>query len=49
MAHWIGAQGQVKVVKYAKTCPHCDVTKENPKPKSNNVFFQSEPEDLSNP
>jgi len=36
MARWIGAQGQVKLAKMAKTCPHCDVTNKktpNPNPK----------------
>jgi len=30
MAHWIGAQGQLKLVKNSKMCPHCDDTKRKP-------------------
>jgi len=30
MAHWIGAQGLVKLVKDAKICPYYDVTKRKP-------------------
>jgi len=30
MAHWIGAQGQLKWVKHSKTCPLCDITKRKP-------------------
>ena len=30
MAHWIGAQGRVKLVKDAKTYPHCDVPHRKP-------------------
>ena len=26
MGQWVRAQGQVKVAKKLKTCPHCDVT-----------------------
>ena len=26
MGQWVGAQGQPKVAKISKTCPHCDVT-----------------------
>jgi len=29
MAHWISAQGQVKLVKESKICPHCDVINRN--------------------
>jgi len=39
MAHWISAQGQLKLVKSSKTCLLCDVTKRKPPPKSNNLFF----------
>jgi len=38
MAHWISAQGQLKLVKSSKTCLLCDVTKRKPPPKSNNFF-----------
>jgi len=38
MAHWIGAQGQVKFVKNSKTCPFVTSPKENSKPKST-IFF----------
>ena len=30
MAHWIGTQGHVKLVKNAKTYPHCDITNRKP-------------------
>ena len=30
MAHWIGAQGKVELIKDAETCPHCDVTNRKP-------------------
>jgi len=38
MAHWIGAQGQVNLVKNSKTCPLCDVIKRKNKPKSNDFL-----------
>jgi len=39
MGQWVAAQGQPKVTKISKTCPHCDVTSRNPPPKTKNVFF----------
>jgi len=38
MAHCIGAQGLVKLVKNTKTCPLRDVTKRKPHTKSNFFF-----------
>jgi len=39
MAHWIGAQDQVKLVKNAKTCPHCYVTNRKPQTQIEKIFF----------
>jgi len=40
MGQWVGGQGQSKVTKISKTCPHCDVTSRKPAPKTKNVFFR---------
>jgi len=48
MAHWIGSQGQAKLVKNSKTCPLCDVTKRKPQTQIK-YFFKSKLEDLPNP
>ena len=39
MAHWIGAQGRVKVAKKRKTPLLVTFPAENPKHKTKNVFF----------
>ena len=49
MGQWVGAQGQSKVAKISKTCPHCDVTSRNPPPKTKSVFFRFQAEDLLKP
>jgi len=49
LAHWIGAQGQIKLAK--KLREHALILTsppENPKPKTK-IFFQSQLEDLLNP
>jgi len=38
MSHWVGAQGQVKLAKRAKTCPYCDVTHKKQNPKQKNII-----------
>jgi len=38
MARWVGAQGQVKLAKKAKTCPHCDVTYRKPQTQIKKFF-----------
>jgi len=38
MAHWISAQGQVKLVKNWKTCLLCEVTKRNPPTQIKQLF-----------
>jgi len=48
MTYWIDAQGQVKLVKDAKTCPHCDVTNRKPQTQIK-YFLKSKLEDLPNP
>jgi len=50
LAHWIGAQGRVKFAKKAKTPPLLmSPTNDNLKPKTKNMFFQSQRQDLLNP
>jgi len=49
MARWVGAQGQVNSTTRAKTCPHYDITKENPTCKTKKTFFPFELQDLLNP
>jgi len=39
MAHWVGAQGLVKLAKNAKKSPHYDVTPRKPKIQNENKFF----------
>ena len=49
MAHWVGAQGLVKLAKNAKTSPHYDVTPREPQTQNEKIFFfQSQLEDLLN-
>jgi len=43
-----GTQGQVKLVKKAKTCPHYDFTHRKPQTQNKKKFFQSKLEDFSN-
>jgi len=46
MARWIGAQGQVKMVKKTQKHPYlCCLTQRTPNPKRK-IFFQSALEDL---
>ena len=47
MAHWVGAQGQVKLARKRNT-PIWDIPPENSKLGSKN-FFLSKLEDFSNP
>jgi len=39
MAHWIGAQGQVKLAKNSKTFPHYDVTPRKSQTQNEKIFF----------
>jgi len=39
MGQWVGAQGQPKVIKISKTCPHCDVTSSKPGTENKKLFF----------
>jgi len=48
MAHWIGAQGQLKWVKNTNKYLICDVTKRKPDPQIKKRF-KSKLEDLLNP
>ena len=48
MGQWVRAQGQVKMAKNLKTCPHCDVTSRKRQTKNEKRFFRSQPEDLLN-
>jgi len=48
MAHWIGAQGQVQLVKNSKTCSLCDVTKRKTQTQIEYIL-KSKLEDLPNP
>jgi len=46
MAHWVGAQGQVKARKHA---PIMTSPTKNTKPETKNFVFQSQLNDLLNP
>jgi len=48
MACFVGAQGQVNLVKNAKSCPHYDITHRKPQTQHHKLFFYSKPEDLLN-
>jgi len=39
MSHWVGAQGQVKLAKNAKTSPHFDVSRRKPQTQNEKMFF----------
>jgi len=39
MSHWVGAQGQVNLVKKAKTCLHYDVTHRKPQTQNGKSFL----------
>jgi len=49
MFRWIGAQGQVKLVKNTKTGPHCYVTNRKAQTQIEKIFLQSKLEHLPNP
>ena len=49
MAHWVGVQDHVKLAqKSRKQALIVTSSQENPKPKTKNISFQSQPEDLVN-
>ena len=39
MAHWVGAQGQPKLARNAKTFPYCDVLPRERQTQNEKVFF----------
>jgi len=39
MGQWVKTQGQVKVDKNLKTCPHCDVTSRKRQTENKKTFF----------
>ena len=49
MGQWVKTQGQVKVDKNLKTCPHCDVTSRKRQTENKKRFFRSQLNDLLNP
>jgi len=49
MAHWVGAQGLVKLAKKAKTSPHYGVNPRKPQIQNEKIILRSQLEDLLNP
>jgi len=49
MAHWVGAQGQIKLAYKTQNTPTYDITHREPQTQLKKKFFQSKLDDFPNP